>query len=260
MVIEFIGTPGSGKTILLPEVKRVFENHGFQAYEVVEAARPFAMRTVIGKIIASLTPKQIRQQILWQVFYFFNVVHRVLFTIRYPAFVNFVYKSQKQRPNQEDLSLQKNIHWFNYLIGSYGFLKSKARSNEALVFDEGFVHRVVQFNASDREQPNSKRIENYLDLIPKPDMIIYINASPDVCEERVIMRGIWDFFEHKTPAEISRYIKNSASIVEMTVEQIRNKGWTLIEIENNGNNPSGAIQEIGNRLSHHLKVFQINNF
>ena len=158
MVIEFIGTPGSGKTTLLPEIKRFFEEQGLRPHTVVEAARPFALRTRLGGIIARLTPRQYHRQILWQVFSLFNLIFRVIFIVRRPALVYQVYKSQMQRPNQADLRRQRNIHWFDYLIGSYGFLNWQAKPDEVLIFDEGFVHRVVQFNASDCEEPNRKRI------------------------------------------------------------------------------------------------------
>lgn len=248
MIVEFIGTPGSGKTTILSTVSETFRERGMKPYTIVEAARPFANRTRLGKIISRLSPKSIHQPLLWQVFNFYNHIYQFHFILKNPQLIWEVHKSQRQRPNKEDLKKQRVIHWFYYLIGSYEFLKRYKRQGEVLIFEEGFIHRVVQFNASDVEEPNIERLKSYVKLIPQPDMVIFVSASPEVCEKRVFERGVWSFFLHKTPEEISKFIINSALIIDLTMNLIDNAGWNIIKINNSGYNLGNVEAQIKNSI------------
>lgn len=232
MVIEFIGTPGSGKTTFLPVLYAHLEATGLKPYSVLDAARIFASRTIPGKLVQQVAPESLKKPLLWQVFYLFNKIYRVKFRFRHSKLVQEVHKAQASRPNQQDIKNQRILHWFNYLIGSYEFLTQYQKSNEVLIFDEGFVHRVVQFNASDIEEPNFDKVKKYIDLIPSPNIIFFINTSPEKCETRVLKRGVWRFFDNKSASQISKFITNSAILVDMTVDYLRDLGWNVIEINN----------------------------
>jgi hypothetical protein len=118
-------------------------------------------------------------------------------------------------------------------------LKTYGQADDVLIFDEGFIHRVVQLFASGNERPNLVRVADYLAKTPIPDLVIYPNVPREVCEKRVYERGIWDLFMAKTQEEINRYFNNAHAVVTFAVEQIKAKGWNVIEINNNmGNLPA----------------------
>ena len=54
MIVEFMGLQGSGKTSLLPISIELLKKQGIQARTVVEAARPVAERTLVGKMVSRL--------------------------------------------------------------------------------------------------------------------------------------------------------------------------------------------------------------
>jgi hypothetical protein len=118
-----------------------------------------------------------------------------------------------------------------------------------LVFDEGFVHRAVQLFASDVEEPDPAQIIAYLDLLPQPDVVIYPSAPRDICEKRVLLRGIWERFSQKTRAQLSRYMANSSTVVHLAVSHLRRKGWTVLEIDNSGDDAEKATLELHRALS-----------
>lgn len=235
MIVEFIGTPGAGKTTFMPVVSEHFKNQHFQPYTVVEAARPFAARTVPGKLVGMLPFGKLQRFLLWQIFYALSYSYRSKFAKQNQTLMQTVLDFQHQRPiNKTDKD--HVLRWFLHQTGSYEFLKSYAQAGEMLLFDEGFVHRVVQLFASENESPDLDRVANYLDLIPKPDLIIFPNASSEVCEKRVIKRGLWKRFQAKGREETSKYIKNAYKIVKYAVKYIKLQGWTVIEVDNNREN------------------------
>ncbi len=103
---------------------------------------------------------------------------------------------------------------------------------EALIFDEGFVHRVVQLFASEHESPNFDAVADYLSLIPRPDFVVYVSAPREVCEQRVYSRGLWDRFREKDPLDTKKYLSNSWAIVNFSVDCLRQRKWNLIKFQN----------------------------
>jgi thymidylate kinase len=241
MIIEFIGAPGAGKTTLMPSVIGFFQERGIDTFTVVEAARPFAQRTVIGKVIKALTPPSLRRPLLWQLFYRFSVLRRRQFRQKYPQLMEFLWASQANRPAAADVQQRKVLYWFDHLTGYYTFLQAFARPNEALVLDEGFVHRVVQLFSSSVEQPDREEIATYLDLVPQPDLVIFAQAPRDVCEQRIYTRGLWERARQKDAAEISQFVANAHLAVNLAAEHMRQKGWAMIAVDN-GRDDLPAVQ------------------
>jgi thymidylate kinase len=231
MIVEFIGTPGAGKTTFMPVVRDHFKEQRFKAYSVLEAARPFAGRTIPGKVVRMLTWGKLQRFLLWQVFYVFSFAYQPRFSRQHRKLMKSVLDFQKQRPIPKP-DLKHVLRWFIHLTGSYEFLKGYAQPDDMLIFDEGFAHRAVQLFASENETPDLVSVAGYLDLIPKPDLIILPRASIEVCETRVFERGVWERFEMKGREETSKFIKNAHRIVNFAVCYIKEKGWTVIEVDN----------------------------
>ncbi|MGH8649542.1 MAG: hypothetical protein ACREUP_09590, partial [Burkholderiales bacterium] len=103
MLIEFIGTPGAGKTTLMREAAGFLAARGFRPMTVVEAARPCAARTALGKAVLRLTSPALHRALLWQVFYLLSALHRIGFCLRHLALVRLVLASQLRRPSSADV-------------------------------------------------------------------------------------------------------------------------------------------------------------
>jgi thymidylate kinase len=248
MIIEFIGTPGSGKSTLMHVVIEYLHELGFGAFSVIEAARPFAERTTIGKVVSHLAPARFRQQLLWQVFYHLSTLYRFRFFSKHPTLIWRVLLSQWRRPIPAE-TRRYTLYWFFHLVGYYEFLTTHARPAEVLVFDEGFIHRVVQLNASDIEEPDPTRLLDYVDLLPRPDLVIAPLVPLELCEQRIYSRGLWERFRQKTPDEVSRFLSNSFRIVNLTLGHIREESWKVIEVDNSSDDLGVAKAELRRMLS-----------
>jgi hypothetical protein len=248
MIVEFIGTPGAGKTTLLPVVIECLQARGISARSVVEAARPYAQRTLIGAAASRLAPPSLRRPLLWQVFYHLSIAYRLRFFARHSRLIRQVMHIQRRRPIPAE-ERRHVLHWFFVLVGQYEFLTTNTWPDEALIFDEGFIHRVVQMNASDVEEPDPARITAYVDLLPRPDLVIVPQAPWPVCKARIYRRGLWERFGHKSPAEITRYVANADRSVDIAVGHIKRKGWDVIEVDNSGDDPAPTIAELRGKLA-----------
>lgn len=248
MIVEFIGTPGAGKTMLLPVVADFFKAQGYCAYSVVEAARPFAARTIWGKAVCKLLPARWQRPLLWQVFYHLSKLYRLRFFLQNPQLMWMVARFQRQRPI-DDVDRRHVLYWFYHQVGYYAFLKAHALAHEVLLFDEGFIHRVVQHYASETEEPDLVHMLAYIERLPRPDLVIHPIAAEAVCEQRVYDRGLWQRFQHKSAADISCYMAHAHAVVQETVQQIKRRGWMVIEVHNDGVTAADAATELRRKLT-----------
>lgn len=247
MIVELIGAPGAGKTSLVPTVAAHFAELGLNARTVVEAARPCARRTLLGAALASLAPPRLERALLWQLFYQSSRGYRLRFFARHPRLIGHVLRSQRRRPIPPE-ERRHALFWFFVLTGQYEFLTAHLRPGEWLVLDEGFAHRAVQMHASSVETPDAGQIAAYVGLLPRPDLLVAVSAPWELCAERVYRRGLWERFRHKSRAEVERYLANAHQVVNLALEQIRGRGWPVIEIENSGEDLALPRAELRERL------------
>jgi hypothetical protein len=230
-VVEFMSVPGAGKTTFLPVAREFFVSQGFHARTVMEAARPFALRTRTGRLVGRVSPPFLRDPLLWQVFYQTSKVHQYKFHRENRLLMDSTLAFQHHRP-LSPIDRHHVIHWFVNLTGQFSFLNKNARANDLLLFDEGFAHRVVQLFASESETPGLERVTSYLDLIPQPDLVIHPRASLQTCIERVRRRGVWERFRSKEDGALNRFMENARTVVNFSVNYLIAKGWNIVEVEN----------------------------
>lgn len=247
-VVEFISTPGAGKTTLLPAVKRFFASHGLRAWTILEAARPFARRAPLGRLVGAILPPAAQGPLLWQVFYQASRLKRAEFQRQHRELLDSVLRFQRTRP----LSRADRRHvlgWFLNLTGQYQFLTEHARPGEVLVLDEGFVHRVVQLFASETETARAADLRSYLGLIPVPSLVIHPRASLATCLQRVHRRGVWERFAGRGDEVVARFMDSAHAAVGLAVEQIHAQGWPMLAIDNEGIQPQEAARRLEQDLA-----------
>ena len=238
MIVEFMGTPGAGKTTLATALVALLEERGIAAADVVGAARDHVRRTRAGRVIARGEPPRLTDFMLWQTFYLLGVVHAVRFGVERPTLVGHAFRSQL-RPGLPFRTRAHVLYWFVHLCGRYRFLRATSTEREVLVLDDGFLHRAVHLFASPFDQPDASQIRAYVDAIPPPDIVVVAVADWRECERRVRERGIWPHARHLRAAELSRYLERAEQVVDVATRRARERGWDIIEIATERPDPNG---------------------
>lgn len=250
-VVEMIGMPGAGKTTVCAALVEMLREQGLDAATTVSAARRHAGRTLAGRAIARLAPPSLRRGLLWGLFYLLGIVHALLFLRENPTLTRGVLSAQLRRPISRSLK-RHVLFWFFQLGGRRRFLDSTAHGREALVLDDGFLHRSVHLNSSHLEEPDPQRIADYIGLLPKPDLVVFVSATTATCERRVRQRGVWAHSRRLTAVELSRYIANARQAVDSTLVEVCARGWPVIEINNDGRDLEVVRLDLRSRLTHLL--------
>ncbi len=253
MIVEMIGIPGAGKTSMLPTVTSTLADFNFKARRVVDAGRPFARRDPAGAALEKWAPRSIQPKLLWQVFYWRSYAARRRFARKNPELIAHVRQAQRSRQIPR-ADRRHALYWFFHLTGYYEYLLSHMQPGEALVMDEGFTHRVVQLFATGKEKPDLDSVRRYIDLIPRPDLLIALRAPSELCEARVYRRGIWSRMKGRSGTEISRYFSNAETVVAWTLKYVESIGWPVIHVENQESRLSLARENLRWWLVDHLTL------
>ena len=233
-VIELIGIPGAGKTTVAGILEDVLRDEGLIPYDVVSAARVYAKRTWVGRVLGRLLAGSVLSRALWGVYLAYSWAYVPYFAFRNPRLVRNIVVSQARRPGEADVAERRVLFWYARLIGSHGFLLSRAYPGEVLVLDEGFVHRVVQLHASDVERPSADAIEAYLRLVPVPTAVIHVRAPRDVCLDRIRNRGLWARYQGDDGSKLTGFLESADRAVRMAVEAMDRLGWSVEHVDNSG--------------------------
>ena len=231
LVIEFLGTPGSGKTTMATDLIEALRAQGIDAAGIVSGARDHAMRTVPGRSIVRLAPDRLRGPLLWQVFYAYGVLDVAPFAARHPSLVRQVLRSQRTRPISAAM-VRHTLFWWLQLAGRSRFLARTAREGEVLVIDDGFLHRVVALFASHAEDVEPDDVDAYVRSIPLPDLAIRPLASRATCERRVRDRGIWRHSTHLSAEGLSHMLAQGERAVDAAADAARRRGCAVAEVPN----------------------------
>lgn len=240
MIVEMLGAPGAGKTTMVTAVEEGCRAAGRTPFTIERAARCFAARTVLGRLASCVLPHRFERRAQWAVYRLASGWHTLRFAFVHRRLTRYLLASQRGRPAAADAKGRRVVYWYLRMMGSYGFLRSKAAPDEVVVFDEGFVHRAVQLHASAVESPTAAQIARYVAVLPRPALVVHVEATSATCWRRVQARGAWARLSHRSPAEIERFVEHAHETVTLLRAELDRQGWPVLEVDNDNEDPCGA--------------------
>ena len=90
---------------------------------------------------------------------------------------------------------------------------------------------------------------DYLALLPRPDLVVHVSASPSACRRRVQERGVWARLDHRSSAEIERFLQNAHDTVSLVRSEMDRGGWLVVDVDNEREDPAEAIARVGRAVA-----------
>jgi len=253
MIIEFLGTSGVGKSTLIPVLIEFLRDDGLPAMTAIEAIHFYMRKTCVGRLVCCLMPPALQGPILWRVFSWFILKFSIAkFAMENPRLTSYVVESQLHRP------IPRRHRWlilrlFFQMAGWYQFLKYRLQQNEALILDEGFVHRATHMFVSESEPLYAEQIVSYLKWIPRSDLVIWVQAPLDTCLARIHSRGIQARLRNLGTSDVTRLLANAEQVVSIAAQYLSDTGYNIIQVENNSDltTSTGELRrQLSKRLAH----------
>jgi hypothetical protein len=249
VIIELIGCPGSGKTTLVPAIVEAYGRRGIVARHVNDATRPYVRRTLPGRTMLRLVrPRALEPRVCWALYVAYRGVYAARAAAGNPRLVRHLWRTQRGRPVEARARERRVLYWYLRMMGAHAFMRRHMRADEAIVFDEGFAHRVVQLHTSDVESPRPRAIAAYSSVIPEPDVVFHVVAPPEVCVRRIAGRGVWSHFSSRDEAALDRFVDHAHRAVTSMADHMRRRGFTVIDVDNGDDDPGIASRGLDAQL------------
>lgn len=232
LLVELAGTPGSGKTTARSGVHQALRQEGWQPFAPEEGGRALAHRTVLGRGVAKLPGERLRHFLAWRVYLLYRWLGAGRAMLRHPRHFLWLLGYQRRRPPAARTAPRRVIHWYLRMAGAQELYRRHARAGEAIVFDEGYLHRVVQLFSSAVDRAAEADLRRHLDAVPRPDLLVRMEAPARVCLDRIRERGIWERAADLSDEDLDRFIHNAEHVIRDAVAHARASGWNVVTVEN----------------------------
>ena len=204
MIVEFIGSTGSGKTTLINEVRCRLAKTGRVTSSIDLATGLLGLRGVTNPTLQNLAMELVSLP------FFILTLHR---------HNKFIGHTVKLFWRNTGFSMQ-TIHNLRSLVRKIGMheITKYLGKDQFILVDEGPILAAHMFvPAGNTYSP--EEITRFTDLLPLPDLVVYIRASIDTIIERTVRRADPPReVDVKNPAPMEAYIKRTVALFDQLTQ------------------------------------------
>jgi thymidylate kinase len=247
--IEFLGLPGSGKTTFAKEIVSILQTKQINVctrWDVKHVTMRAMMRKKPGyvwRFIYMLTyfAKYPILDFAWgksSYLIMFNFIRN------YPQLVQQVVKhAESVDPPpwmpQNTLSAERLIRWFFDVACIYQASQDFLRDDDVLLMEEGFCQQTYYLIVAFRKgNINDRKLERYIQLIPKPQLVVAIFTDPTQCERRLQTRptGIPSkILRSLTVSERIALLEQRMNTYQKIATYLEKQNLPVVRLNNNNN-------------------------
>lgn len=239
--IELLGAPGSAKSTISRELLR-----SLPGAADLEEATLLAVRNSGHDGLARMAARMSRssRNPVWRWAYArspdrFSALQR--FINAHPKVMQRVTKTQRRRSDR-DLYQDMVLGWLMNLMARYQLAVENHGALETLVIDEGFCQRAVALFGYGFEPGDEPRLQEYLEAIPLPDVVIVVDTPLSVCEQRLNDRGWSERVAGLDETSRQGFLRASAAVVDLVVEFLGSTDTKLIHVDGTTPTADAALQ------------------
>ncbi|HOO44651.1 MAG TPA: hypothetical protein PLM29_00375 [Deltaproteobacteria bacterium] len=240
--VEFIGTPGSGKSTIRSLLLESLNSHEISCLSMEQALLSSLKLNVDGilfKCFLNILPENLALKYAPLIFtrsaLRYTAQNAFLSTHGKPVATFLSNNFFLQAPaNEKEAVLSR----FLLTASQYHLIREHIAEKMPVLFDEGFLQRSASLFVSTGKSslPDTTFFSAYLDTIPLPDIVLYLNSDIKICLDRIMNRpkGLPDRLAGKPHKEIMSYIEIFDRCIQCIADLADEKGFHISRIKNNG--------------------------
>lgn len=222
MIVEFIGSTGAGKTTLISEVHDRLAKTSRVTTSIDLALSLLGLRGVTHPTLQNLVMELVSLPVFILTFY------------RYNQFISYTVKLFWRKTGFSIQTIH-NLRSLERKIGMYEITKRLGKDQIILV-DEGPILAAHMFVSTENTY-TPEEITRFTNLLPLPDLAVYIRASVDTIIERTIRRSDPPReVDVNNQARMEAYIKHTVALFDQLIqaENIRPRLLVVESLDNAG--------------------------
>lgn len=211
MIVEFIGSTGAGKSTLINEVRCRLAKSSHVTTSIDLATSLVGLKGLKNPTLQNLVQEFI------SIPFFIGTLHK------YNGYLRHTIKLF-WRKTSFSMQTIHNLRSIERKIGMYEITKIFGK-NRIILVDEGPLLAAHMF-VSTRNEYTPQEIAQFTDLLPLPDLVIYIRASVNTIIERTLQRADPPReVDRQNPDEMKEYIKRAVATFDQLTqaENIRSR-------------------------------------
>jgi thymidylate kinase len=243
MRTEFLGLPGVGKTTLRYDLLKILKTSNKQIYLSSEDAFLITSKQKMDsffrlplKLLPYKQSIKLVQKLINRSLMQFDAQNAFL-AKHSLVLQSFLTSTTFQRMSESDRKVM--IGSLLELGSVYESIYNFQSCDSVIIFEEGFVQKSFMFiDTKDETLNNQQNIIEYLNNIPLPDLIIYIEADVEACYQRMISRpdGLTTRLKKAGHDNTIMFLDRLQKHLELLVDWLSaNTEVKLIKVKNNGN-------------------------
>jgi Ser/Thr protein kinase RdoA (MazF antagonist)/ribose 1,5-bisphosphokinase PhnN len=229
-IAELVGPVGAGKSTLLRHLERALRERGVMTLPPALAVDRGLGRSAVGPLVRPLLGRPGTAPVTRQLLV--DLPYGLWTMVRRPRLGLSVARALLGSPLP---------WWHRRLIlrlwlevaGREAFVRSRLAPGEALVFDEGLVHRAVNLFAW-QPAATAGAVISYLTRAPRPDLVVVVAASPEVAAERIATRGLPKRLRGRDDVQVAEFLQRARQVLDTTETWLAASGVPMVRIENAG--------------------------
>jgi len=233
-IIEITGIPGSGKTTHFKLIKNYFHQKHLNVYDVhsiVLLAKKFPFSNYYLRKIFQRNNNFLIANMLKVIDRLGNLRQPYLtkFIANHPDFVSNYITFTAARSIPEPHKIM-TLEWFFNTASVYGIAEELKSLDGILLVDEGFFHRIIHlFLSTEETLVDDKVLAHFLSILPESKLVM-IDAPLDICENRIMHRGLPRRLKGKSDGAVHTYLENCRTLIKkgsMMLSDEKNKVFVI---------------------------------
>lgn len=230
-LVEFIGIPGSGKSTYQPFVKSYLRKRGQEAFDkrdlrVLHACGNSFLYEVIRSLPSGLSSALLKLSTNKDKL---RKSYANQFSDRYSGLVNFVEGLLESNSNSEH---KLAVKWFQNAAYRYELGTQMLNGGAYLLMDEGFMHKVLTLFVAPNQPLSEGDIQTYLNLAPRPEMLLHIQTDLNIATDRMLKRGRTDRLANLNDQAIIDYMEKCQQATQIVLSFCQKTQVPVFEIDN----------------------------
>ncbi|MBN1797195.1 MAG: hypothetical protein JW822_01370 [Spirochaetales bacterium] len=260
MHIEFLGLPGSGKSLLSDKLEHYLKEKNNELFLSKKDVRSFfkkSTRPSLLKAFFNAVPNVGIEKILFYTFK--NIKHLPLIILEKPlcyilncsskklkGFLKFIGNDNRVIPFLLGSNEYRMMDGSSKILVLRRFFNTTAKyqavkdhpDNRIMIFHELFYQRVINLFVLINDLAlniNKQHVYEYLSAVPKPDLVIVVASKVNTCKRRLDKRGDMPLrIAHKDDTTVNAFLDKCDVCINIIIEWMRKNKVPFIVVDNNG--------------------------